>query len=107
MSLDKDTVRKIAILARIRVPEDALDGLAGELSNIIGWVEQLNEVDTQGVEPMTSVADMDWPRRDDEITDGGRAADILANATDPQPGPGGGDGGEDGGGFFTVPKVVE
>ncbi len=103
MSLDKDTVRKIAILARIRVPEDALDGLSGELSHIIGWVEQLNEVDTKGVEPMTSVADMDWPRREDEITDGGRAQDILANATDPEPAPGGGDGG----GFFTVPKVVE
>ena len=74
MSLDKDTVRKIAFLARIRVPAEALDGLSGELSNIIGWVEQLNEVDTKGVEPMTSVADMDWPRRDDEITDGDRAA---------------------------------
>jgi aspartyl-tRNA(Asn)/glutamyl-tRNA(Gln) amidotransferase subunit C len=102
MSLDKDTVRKIAFLARIRVPAEALDGLSGELSNIIGWVEQLNEVDTKGVEPMTSVADMDWPRRDDEITDGDRATDILANATDPEPGPSGGDGG-----FFTVPKVVE
>ncbi len=103
MSLDKDTVRKIAILARIRVPEDALDGLSGELSHIIGWVEQLNEVDTKGVEPMTSVADMDWPRREDEITDGDCAADVLANATDPEPGPGG----EGGSGFFTVPKVVE
>ena len=102
MSLDKDTVRKIAFLARIQVPAEALDGLSGELSKIIDWVEQLNEVDTKDVEPMTSVADMDWPRRDDEITDGGRAADILANATDPEPGPGGGDGG-----FFTVPKVVE
>ena len=79
MSLDKDTVRKIAILARIRVPAEALDGLSGELSNIIGWVEQLNEVDTKGVDPMTSVADMDWPRRDDEITDGGRAADKPAS----------------------------
>ena len=58
MSLDKDTVRKIAFLARIRVPEDALANLAGELSNIIGWVEQLGEVDTDGVAPMTSVADM-------------------------------------------------
>ena len=103
MSLDKETVRKIAFLARIRVPAEALDGLSGELSNIIGWVEQLNEVDTKGVEPMTSVADMDWPRREDEITDGDRAADVLANATDPEPAPGG----EDGGGFFTVPKVVE
>jgi aspartyl-tRNA(Asn)/glutamyl-tRNA(Gln) amidotransferase subunit C len=103
MSLDKDTVRKIAFLARIRVPDEALDGLSGELSNIIGWVEQLNEVDTEGVEPMTSVADMEWPSRDDDVTDGDCAAEVLANATDSEPGPVG----EDGGGFFTVPKVVE
>ena len=99
MSLDKDTVRKIAFLARIKVPEDALDGLAEELSNIIGWVEQLGEVDTENVEPMTSVADMTWPRRPDEITDGGLAGDVLANATEPEP--------SSEGGFFTVPKVVE
>jgi aspartyl-tRNA(Asn)/glutamyl-tRNA(Gln) amidotransferase subunit C len=102
MSLDKDTVRKIAFLARIRVPEDALEPLAGELSNIIGWVEQLSEVETEGVEPMTSVADMTWPRRDDVVNDGGMAEDVLANATDTEP-----VSGEEGGGFFTVPKVVE
>ncbi len=99
MSLDKDTVRKIAFLARIRVPEDALGGLAEELSNIIGWVEQLGEVDTENVDPMTSVADMTWPRRRDEITDGGMAGDVLANATEPEK--------TSDGGFYTVPKVVE
>ncbi len=99
MSLDKDTVRKIAFLARIRMHEDALDGLAKELSNIIVWVEQLNEVKTEGVEPMTSVADMTWPRRGDEVTDGGMVDDVLANATEPEP--------SSEGGFFTVPKVVE
>ena len=99
MSLDKDTVRKIAFLARIRVPEDALGGLAEELSNIIGWVEQLKEVDTENVDPMTSVADMTWPRRRDGVTDGGMADDVLANATAPEP--------SSEGGFYTVPKVVE
>ncbi|MBC8339928.1 MAG: Asp-tRNA(Asn)/Glu-tRNA(Gln) amidotransferase subunit GatC [Alphaproteobacteria bacterium] len=103
MSLDKDTVRKIAFLARIRVPEDALEPLAGELSNILGWVEQLSEVDTDGVEPMTSVADLSWPRRQDVVNDGGDAHAVLANATEPEAAPGG----EAKGGFFTVPKVVE
>jgi len=103
MSLDKETVRKIAFLARIRVPEDALDGLARELSNIIGWVEQLSEVETGDVEPMTSVADMTWPRRDDVVNDGGKADDVLANATAPEKTS---DVAKDGG-FFTVPKVVE
>jgi len=103
MSLDKETVRKIAFLARIRVPEDALEPLAGELSNILGWVEQLSEVDTGGVEPMTSVADMTWPRRDDVVNDGGKPQAVLANATEPETAPGG----ETQGGFFTVPKVVE
>ncbi len=103
MSLDKDTVKKIAYLARIRLADDALDGLADELSNIIGWVEQLAEVDTDGVAPMTSVADMSWPRRDDAITDGNKTEDVLLNAPDPETAP------EDssGGGFYTVPKVLE
>ncbi len=103
MSLDKETVRKIAFLARIRVPDAALDGLARELSNIIGWVEQLSEVETDGVEPMTSVADMTWPRRGDVVNDGGKAGDVLANATEPETA----GGGDIKGGFFTVPKVVE
>jgi len=99
MSLDKDTVKKIAFLARIRVPDEALAGLAGELSNIIGWVEQLAEVDTDGVEPMTSVADMSWPRRDDKVTDGDKPKDVLLNAPDPET--------ASDGGFYTVPKVLE
>ena len=99
MSLDKDTVRKIAFLARIRVPDDALAGLADELSNIIGWVEQLAEVDTDGVEPMTSVADMSWPRRDDKVTDGDKPEDVLLNATEPEQ--------ASDGGFYSVPKVLE
>jgi len=103
MSLDKDTVRKIAFLARIRVPEDALSPLAGELSNIIGWVEQLSEVDTDGVEPMTSVTKATWPRRDDVVNDGNEADAVLANATDPEFI----SGEQAEGGYFTVPKVVE
>ena len=103
MSLDKNDVKKIAFLARIRVPEEALEPLAGELSNIIGWVEQLSEVKTEGVAPMTSVADMTWPRRADTVSDGDCAADVLANATDPEiP-----SGDANVGGFYTVPKVVE
>ncbi len=99
MSLDKDTVRKIALLARIRVPDDALDGLAAELSNIIGWVEQLNEVETASTAPMTSVADITLPRREDAVTDGDCAEKVLANAPEPKP--------EGDGGYFLVPKVLE
>ncbi len=95
MSLDADTVRNIAFLARIQVPDDALEGLAGELSNILGWVEQLAEVDTDGVQPMTSVADMTLPRRADKITDGDCREKVMDNAPDPKDG------------FYTVPKVVE
>ncbi len=95
MSLDKDTVRKIAFLARIKVPNQALEPLAAELSAILGWVEQLSEVDTSDVPPMTSVAEMTWPRRADTVTDGGRADDVLANAPERK---------DD---FFAVPKVVE
>ncbi len=95
MALDKDTVRKIASLARIRVPEEALGPLAGELNNIIGWVEQLSEVDTDAVEPMTSVADLTLPMRADEVTDGNVTEKVLANAPDRQDA------------FYAVPKVVE
>lgn len=95
MALDKSTVRNIASLARIRVPEDDLDGLAQELSNILGWIEQLNEVDTDGVEPMASVTDVTYPDRADEVTDGGIADDVLANAPDRE------------NSYFAVPKVVE
>lgn len=95
MSLDKGAVAHIARLARLRVPEAELAALAGELSNILGWIEQLNEVDTSEVAPMTSVAALTLPMREDEISDGERSSDVLANAP------------EAADGFFVVPKVVE
>jgi aspartyl-tRNA(Asn)/glutamyl-tRNA(Gln) amidotransferase subunit C len=99
MSLDKATVARIATLARIKVPDRDLDRMAGELQGIISWVEQLNEVDTKGVEPMTSVVEVILPQRDDVVNDGGNAERILANAREPVR--------EGEGGYFTVPKVVE
>ena len=95
MSLDKATVSHIARLARIRVAGAELDALATELSNILTWIEQLNEVDTAEVPPMTSVVEMTLPRRLDEVNDGGCRDDILANAP------------ESAAGFFVVPKVLE
>ena len=95
MSLDKATVAKIARLARIRVDEAEQESLAGELSQLITWIEQLDEVDTSAVEPMVRVGDMTLKKRKDEVTDGGCRDDVLANATDARDG------------FFTVPKVVE
>ncbi len=95
MAVDKATVARIAKLARIRVPEDQQDALAGELSNILGWIEQLNELDTEGVEPMTSVVEITLPRRADRVTDGDRAEAVVRNAP------------EEAHGFYAVPKVVE
>jgi aspartyl-tRNA(Asn)/glutamyl-tRNA(Gln) amidotransferase subunit C len=95
MSLDKATVAKIARLARIKVPDEDLDALAGELSNILDWIEQLNEVDTSDVPPMTHVAAMKLRWRDDEVTGAAPLDDVIANAP------------EERDGFFTVPKVVE
>ena len=95
MAVDRDTVIRVARLARIKVPEGDLDTLAGELSNIMGWVEQLAEVDTDGVDPMTSVADMKLRWRADEVTDGGIRDRGTANAPDPRVG------------MFVVPKVIE
>ncbi len=95
MAVDRDTVIRVARLARVKVPDADLDTLAGELSNIIGWVEQLDEVDTVGIAPMASVADMKLRWRADEVTDGGIAEKVTANAPDPQKG------------MFSVPKVVE
>ena len=95
MSLDKDTVAKIAHLARIHVPQQDLEPLAGELSKILDWVEQLNEVDTEDVAAMTSVVEMPARWRKDEVTDGGYADDVLAEAPEAEHG------------FYTVPKVVE
>jgi aspartyl-tRNA(Asn)/glutamyl-tRNA(Gln) amidotransferase subunit C len=95
MSLDTKAVAHIATLARIRVPEQDLAGLAQELNGIMTWVEQLNEVDTTGIEPMSGVEQRGLPQRHDVVTDGGQAEKILANAPEPAHG------------FFTVPKVVE
>ena len=95
MSLDKATVAKIARLARIRVDEAEQDSLAGELSQLITWIEQLDEVDTSAVEPMVRVGDMTLKKRKDEVTDGNCREDVLANAPEARDG------------FFTVPKVVE
>lgn len=96
MPVDKSTVVHIAQLARIRVPEEDLEGLAEELSNILGWVEQLNEVDTDGVAPMTSVIEgMEMRARKDEVTDGDCRNAVLSNVP------------EERDGFFVVPKVIE
>jgi aspartyl-tRNA(Asn)/glutamyl-tRNA(Gln) amidotransferase subunit C len=95
MSLDEATVARIASLARIEVAQAELAPLAGELSHILGWIEQLSEVDTAGTEPMTSVVAMRLAWREDAITDGHNAEDILANAPERQDG------------YFVVPKVVE
>jgi aspartyl-tRNA(Asn)/glutamyl-tRNA(Gln) amidotransferase subunit C len=95
MSIDKNTVRKVAHLARIRINEDEMDVLSGELNKILAMIEQLNEVKTDGVEPMTSVIEMQMPEREDKVTDGGIPEKILANAP------------EQTAGFFVVPKVVE
>jgi aspartyl-tRNA(Asn)/glutamyl-tRNA(Gln) amidotransferase subunit C len=95
MSIDKATVARIAVLARIEVPEAQQAKLAAELDSILGWVEQLAEVDTAGVEPLRSVMAISRSWRADEITDGGRRDDILANAPAAQDG------------FYVVPKVVE
>ena len=95
MSLDKDTVKNIAYLARMRVDDDKLESLAGELSGIMGWVEQLQALDTDGVEPMASVVNVELPLRQDRVTDGNCRDGVLKNAPDTVDG------------FFAVPKVVE
>jgi aspartyl-tRNA(Asn)/glutamyl-tRNA(Gln) amidotransferase subunit C len=100
MALDKAALAHIAGLARIRLSEAELEPLANELSQILTWVEQLNEVDTTEVPPMASVAISDLPMREDRVTDGDCREAILANA--PRTTPGG-----TARGFFVVPKVVE
>src|SRR5258708_1827920 len=100
MALDKEAVAHIAHLARIRLEEAELEPLAAELSRILDWVEQLGEVDTSGVAPMTSVAAVGLPMREDVVTDGAYRDAILGNA--PQSA---GNGKQRG--FFAVPKVVE
>ena len=95
MAIDAATVKKVASLARIREPDDRLDALAAELSGILQWIEQLAQVDTDGVEPMTSVVAAKLPMREDVVTDGAMVDKILANAPKAERG------------FFVVPKVVE
>lgn len=95
MAIDAATVRRVAHLARIAEPEERLQSLAGELNGILQWIEQLNEVDVDGVEPMTTAVEAATPLRDDAVTDGGDPARVLANAP------------KSADGFFVVPKVVE
>ncbi|MEH6632781.1 MAG: Asp-tRNA(Asn)/Glu-tRNA(Gln) amidotransferase subunit GatC [Halopseudomonas aestusnigri] len=95
MSVDKKTVAKIAKLARIRVDEVQQEALSGELNQILGWIEQLSELDTEGVEPMTSVVSMTQPLREDVVNDGNYVDQVTKNAP------------ESAHGFFAVPKVIE
>lgn len=95
MSVDTATVKRVAHLARIAVSDEEAAALRNPLNEILGFVEQLNEVDVENVEPMTSVRPMAMKKRPDEITEGYRAADVLANAPESEDG------------FFIVPRVVE
>ncbi|HEY3889563.1 MAG TPA: Asp-tRNA(Asn)/Glu-tRNA(Gln) amidotransferase subunit GatC [Caulobacteraceae bacterium] len=95
MAIDAATVKKVANLARIREPDERLEALAAELNGILAWIEQLNEVDTDGVEPMTSVVDAKLPLRQDVVSEPGDPARILANAPKTERN------------FFIVPKVLE
>lgn len=95
MSIDKATVTRIAKLARLRVPEDEKEPLARELQSILSWIEQLSEVDTRDVPPLTSVVKTQLPQRADQVNDGGYLAEILANAP------------KQAAGFYVVPKVIE
>lgn len=95
MSIDIETARRVAKLARIKVEEDDLPALAGEFNAILGFIEELNEVDVEGVEPMVSVTPMRLKRREDVVTDGDQPEKVLSNAPDAREG------------FFAVPKVVE
>lgn len=95
MALDIETVRRVARLARLEEPNERLPGLAQELASIMQWIEQLNEVDIEGVEPMASAVDAVLPMRQDVVTDGGDPSKVLKNAPRSEHG------------FFVVPKVVE
>jgi aspartyl-tRNA(Asn)/glutamyl-tRNA(Gln) amidotransferase subunit C len=95
MSVDEKTVRRIAHLARIAVAEEDIDHLRGELNAMLAFVEQLSEVDVSGIEPMTSVTPMAMKKREDEVTDGGIADDIVRNAPETDDN------------YFLVPKVIE
>ena len=95
MSVSPEQVRHIAKLARIAMSDDEIERLAPELNNILGWIEQLAEVNTDGVEPLTAVIDQKLRLRDDLVTEGNIRDEILANAPEAQHG------------FFAVPKVIE
>ena len=95
MSVDTQTVKKVASLARIAISDADAERMAPELNNILGWIEQLGEVDTSGVQPMTAVIPNHLRLRDDVVTDGGVRDDVLANAPQAEHG------------FFAVPKVIE
>ena len=95
MSVSSEKVRHIAKLARIAMSEEELDRLVPELNNILGWVEQLGEVDTDGIEPLTAVIEQKLRLREDAVNDGGIRDEVLANAPDSEHG------------FFAVPKVIE
>ena len=95
MSVDKTTVSRVARLARIHIDDDRLEPMAAELSSIMSWIEQLNEVNTDDIEPLAGVTGHSLPLRDDIVTDGGTADKITCNAP------------ESTSGFFVVPKVVE
>ncbi|MEM1038279.1 MAG: Asp-tRNA(Asn)/Glu-tRNA(Gln) amidotransferase subunit GatC [Pseudomonadota bacterium] len=95
MSVDTATVKRVAKLARIAINDDRAEELKGELNTILGFVEQLQQVNVDAVEPMTSVVDMNMRKRADGVTDGDKVADVVANAPMSDEG------------FFMVPKVVE
>ncbi|MBX9614120.1 MAG: Asp-tRNA(Asn)/Glu-tRNA(Gln) amidotransferase subunit GatC [Caulobacteraceae bacterium] len=95
MAIDAATVRKVAHLARIKTPDDRLEPLAAELNGIMAWIDQLNEVDVTGVEPMTSNVAQPLRLREDVVTDGGKVGAVLSNAP------------QSADGFYVVPKVVE
>lgn len=95
MSIDKQTVAKVARLACLKVTDEEIETYAPQLDGIISWVEQLGEVDTEGVEPLANVANINLHLRKDEVTDGNKQKDVLANAP------------EELEGFYVVPKVVE
>ena len=96
MSIDRDMVKRLGILSRLRIPDENMDEMVGELTKILGWVDQLKDVNTYDVLPMNSVVDdMALREREDVITDGGIRDEILANAPDRMDG------------YFLVPKVVE
>lgn len=95
MSVDANTVVRVAKLARLKLSSEEVPLLQGEINGILGWIEQLQEVDVAGVEPMTSVASMQLRWREDKVTDGNKQADVLKNAPEANMG------------FYAVPKVIE